>query len=70
MYSFLFLYINRKSDFKTVQECTNITRPFCNLTNEFADFCQGNAYILVQQETRNGVNYSDILSFSPYTERK
>uniref|UniRef100_A0A8C6X6Y8 Interferon alpha/beta receptor 2 n=1 Tax=Naja naja TaxID=35670 RepID=A0A8C6X6Y8_NAJNA len=57
------------SNFKTVQECTNITRPFCNLTNEFADFCQGNAFIIVQQDTSNEINYSDILQFSPYTQR-
>ncbi|KAL7983577.1 hypothetical protein Chor_000453 [Crotalus horridus] len=69
MYFFLFLYTNRKSDLKTVQECTNITRLFCNLTNEFADFCQGNAFIIVQQDTSNGTHYSDILQFSPYTQR-
>uniref|UniRef100_A0A8C5SB77 Interferon/interleukin receptor domain-containing protein n=1 Tax=Laticauda laticaudata TaxID=8630 RepID=A0A8C5SB77_LATLA len=58
-----------KSNFKIVQECTNISRPFCNLTNEFADFCQGNAFIIVQQDTSNEINYSDILQFSPYTQR-
>uniref|UniRef100_A0A2D4L246 Interferon/interleukin receptor domain-containing protein n=1 Tax=Micrurus paraensis TaxID=1970185 RepID=A0A2D4L246_9SAUR len=58
-----------KSTFKAVQECTNITRPFCNLTNEFADFCQGHAFIIVQQDTSNEINYSDILQFNPYTQR-
>ncbi|ETE59598.1 hypothetical protein L345_14671, partial [Ophiophagus hannah] len=58
-----------KSNFKTVQECTKITRPFCNLTNEFADFFQGNAFIIVQQDTSNEINYSDILQFNPYTQR-
>ncbi|XP_070799650.1 interferon alpha/beta receptor 2 [Pituophis catenifer annectens] len=58
-----------KSKFRTVQECTNITRPFCNLTNEFADFCQGSAFIIVQQDTSNGTNYSDIRTFNPYAER-
>ncbi|KAK9402148.1 interferon alpha/beta receptor 2 [Crotalus adamanteus] len=62
-------YYLRKSDLKTVQECTNITRLFCNLTNEFADFCQGDAFIIVQHDTSNGTNYSDILRFSPYTQR-
>ncbi|XP_039175085.1 interferon alpha/beta receptor 2-like isoform X2 [Crotalus tigris] len=62
-------YYLRKSDLKTVQECTSITRLFCNLTNEFADFCQGDAFIIVQQDTSNRTNYSDILRFSPYTQR-
>ncbi|XP_026556372.1 interferon alpha/beta receptor 2 [Pseudonaja textilis] len=53
----------------TVQECANITRPLCNLTNEFADFCQGTALIIVQQDTSNEINYSDILPFNPYTQR-
>ncbi|XP_058041483.1 interferon alpha/beta receptor 2 [Ahaetulla prasina] len=58
-----------KSNFKTVQECTNITRLFCNLTNEFADFCQGNAIIIVRQDTSNGTNYSDVQTFNPYFDR-
>ncbi|XP_070606447.1 interferon alpha/beta receptor 2 [Erythrolamprus reginae] len=57
------------ANFKTVQECTNITRQFCNVTNEFADFCHGQAYIIVQQDTSNGRNYSNILIFNPYLQR-
>ncbi|XP_063160775.1 interferon alpha/beta receptor 2-like [Candoia aspera] len=69
MYSFLFLCSFLKSSYQKVQECTHITRPFCNLTNEFADFCKGYMIIIVIQYTSNGINYSDGLSFSPYFSR-
>ncbi|XP_032076251.1 uncharacterized protein LOC116510711, partial [Thamnophis elegans] len=52
-----------------VQGCTNIARPFCNLTNEFADVCRRTAYIVVQQYTSNGTNYSDIIPFNPFSNR-
>ncbi|XP_015746518.1 interferon alpha/beta receptor 2 [Python bivittatus] len=58
-----------KSSFKIVQECTNITRLFCNLTNEFADICKEYMYIIVKQDTNNGINYSDLLPFNPFFAR-
>ncbi|XP_053163895.1 interferon alpha/beta receptor 2 isoform X2 [Hemicordylus capensis] len=50
------------SEWKMVEECSNITRLFCNLTEEL-DFCS--LYIiLVQPSTRNGTN--ETLLFTPY----
>ncbi|KAH0624857.1 hypothetical protein JD844_032720 [Phrynosoma platyrhinos] len=56
--------VQLKNTYRTVMECSNITRSFCNLTKEFTDPCW--AYIiLVEQVTENGVHSSD-LTFIPF----
>uniref|UniRef100_R4GB82 Interferon alpha/beta receptor 2 n=1 Tax=Anolis carolinensis TaxID=28377 RepID=R4GB82_ANOCA len=50
---------------RIVPECSNITRPFCNLTKEFTDLWT-TYLILVEQVTKNGVTRS-LIEFSPYS---
>ncbi|XP_042313682.1 interferon alpha/beta receptor 2 isoform X2 [Sceloporus undulatus] len=56
----------QNNKYRTVMECSNITRSFCNLTKEFSDPCK-TYIILVEQVTENGVR-SSTSRFNPYLD--
>uniref|UniRef100_A0A8C3SK76 Interferon alpha/beta receptor 2 n=1 Tax=Chelydra serpentina TaxID=8475 RepID=A0A8C3SK76_CHESE len=60
------MYISFRFEWKIAKECSNTTRPFCNLTKEYEDYTH--TYIaMVQSSTEREELNSSILEFTPYT---